>query len=246
LPSCAIDFTAAITMENTMVKSEPSWLEAFPKEHRRFLRKFGVPPDQNPRAPDFNRRLLALAEQGLRGMDLAIEADKLHDEVFGGALTRAANAAHFAELIEVNGAGEIEQLAFAVLDHDGEAMIGMIGTSDAPYVTRSVGFLADVLDAVGPNSVPVGFVDEPPPPCQLTADQLLDNRARIDSILRDLATASVRGRVAGTAAVVFNRRPALYRFVGDVPVRTFADLLRQLRDRVARGDRSVPPIKRKD
>ena len=92
-----------------MVKSEPSWLEAFPKEHRRFLRKFGVPPDQNPRAPDFNRRLLALAEQGLRGMDLAIEADKLHDEVFGGALTRAANAAHFAELIEVNGAGEIEQ-----------------------------------------------------------------------------------------------------------------------------------------
>lgn len=235
-------------MSRTTKRHRPDhrWLEAFPNKHRRFLRKFGVPPDQDPRAPDFNQRLLALAEQGLRGMDLAIAADKLHDDVFGGALTRAANAAHFAELIEVNGAGEVEQLAFAILDHDGEAMIGMIGASDAPYVMRSIGFVADVLDAVGPNSVPVGLVDEPPPPCQLTADQLLDNRARINSVLRDLATASVRGRIAGTAAVVFNRRPALYRFVGDVPPRTFADLLRQLRGQIARANQPVPPIKSKD
>ena len=50
------------------------WLEEFPPEQRRVLRRFGIAPDRDPRAAMFNTRLLALAESVLRGMDLAMAA----------------------------------------------------------------------------------------------------------------------------------------------------------------------------
>jgi len=214
------------------------WLEAFPAKERRILRKFGISPDRDPRAADFNRRLVALAERGLRGMDFAIAADKLHDEVFGDTLTCEANAQHLSELIKLNAVGHVEDLAIVVRDHDDELTTGIVGSfSDAPYVMRSIDAVADVLDAAGPDTILAGLVDELPPPRQPTADQLADNRARIDAILRELAEANARGRVAGTAAIAFSRWPAIYHFAGHVPPRAFADMLRELRDRIARGER---------
>ena len=161
----------------------------------------------------------------------------MHDEVFGDALTRAANAEHFRDLIEVNRAGVIEQLAFIALTHEGEVMAGMIGGFDLPYVMRSIDSVAKAFDAVDPDSQPGGLLSEPPPPSQLTDEQRADNQVRVDEVLRDLATANERGEIAGTAAIVFGRRPAFYRFNGSLPPSVFARILRALRQQIERGQR---------
>jgi hypothetical protein len=162
-------------------------------------------------------------------------ARDLHDEVFGDALSRAANAEHFRDLIEVNRAGVIEQLAFIALTHEGEVEAGMIGRFDLPYVMRSIDSVAKVFDAVGPGSQSGGLLSEPPPPSQLTEEQRADNQARVDEVLHDLATANERGEIAGTAAIVFGRHPAFYRFNGSLPPSLFARILRALRQQIERG-----------
>lgn len=137
------------------------WLEAVPVEHRRAMRNYGVPPESHPRAEDFNRRFLQLAQSGLRGMDLAIAAGKLHDEVLGHDLTHAANAAHLADLKVVNSAGGIEQLAYVAVDHDLDALACVIGDSDRDYVVRSLDFVVDALKSVIPGYEPTGLVPFP-------------------------------------------------------------------------------------
>ncbi len=72
-----------------------SWLKTFRPEQRRVMRKFGIPPDRDPRAAMFNAKVLTLAEGGMLGLGLAIAAAKLHEQVFSDVLTRAAIAEHF-------------------------------------------------------------------------------------------------------------------------------------------------------
>ena len=196
-------------------RGRQNWLKDFSSEQRRVLRRFGIAPDRDPRAPTFNARLLALAERGLRGMDLAMAAGALHSEVFGCALMRAANAKLLGDLIERNDACHVEQLALVVMLHEGTTAARLARASDLPYVMRSLAAVADVLDAARRAPPPSsGLVQEPPPASEITEEQQTEYRADIDAFLHRVADLNDRGDIAGTAAIVFSRRPAVYRFAG--------------------------------
>src|SRR5689334_15665770 len=78
------------------------WLNEYPKRHREMLRQFGVPSGMDEHADAHNRRLIAAAESGCSGDELAILAEQSFEEQFGKMLSdRAAGVVTAAEEAEV-------------------------------------------------------------------------------------------------------------------------------------------------
>jgi hypothetical protein len=221
----------------------PSWLDAFPREHRHALRQFGMPPDAHPRAAEYNQRVLDAARRGLSGDALAETAARLHVETFGASPAGAADAEYFRDLIAINRAGEVDHLGYVVIERDGAMSFGGKGTYDPAYVMRALEAVADVLDGTLDRSEFTRRLGATPPRTRVSESSGRRFRADIDSTVRDLARRLDRGEIAGAVVVACGPGGAAARTIGTVPPRPTARLLRKFCDEIERASgttRQVP------
>jgi hypothetical protein len=212
---------------NPLAPIDLRWLEQFSVKHRDFMQKFGVQPDRHRRAERFNACLFALAERGLPDESLVAAANRLFDQFFGNELAESGNTQQFGELLEVNAAGGVQQLAFVVADQTGNINAGLIGTSN-DSTRASIATVAEILEGFGSHSHPAGYFPSAPQIPEPSADQLNNNRFRIHQMLTNFAEATARGRVRGSLAIALTPRATLFRMVGETTPQGFARLLRRL------------------
>ena len=209
------------------------WLDAFPREDRQVLHDYGAPPDADPRAAAYNAGILDLAHRGLQGDALAEGAARLFIEIFAAAPTKAANAEHVRDLLEVNRAGAIAYLAIAVIKTDGLMHFFGRGGFDPAFAMRAIGAVADIVDGTATRAEFTHRVATLPPRAHVDERRRRLYRAAIGAALRDLGDQNDRGELAGAVVVGCGPAGAAYHLIGSIPPRPTARLLRKLCDVIA-------------
>lgn len=70
-------------MTETKTRPEPAWLARYPDDFRDALIDYGMDPESDPRAHEFNERLQELAEAEMDVLIFRARVPDLYAEIFG-------------------------------------------------------------------------------------------------------------------------------------------------------------------